>query len=346
MPIIDLKPRKILVRSTNWIGDAIMTTPAVRTIRVNFPDAHIAVLVQPWVADVFAASPHVNELIIYDKKGAHQGLAGMYRLGRELAAAHFDMAILLQNAFEAALLARLAGIPVRCGYSRDARRLLLTHPVKLPRERKIRHHVHYYQELLADLGLNPGSDELFLRLPPAAEAWAADFVKSLGDRPLVGINPGAAFGPAKRWPAERYGQVGQRLAQEFGARLVVFGTAADRQAAAAIKAMAPEATEDLTGRTSLAQAMALIGRCNCFVTNDSGLMHVGAALKTPLVALFGSTNAVATGPFSDNSVVVRHELPCSPCLKTHCKTDFRCMLDISVDDVLAPARRLLSGRRD
>jgi heptosyltransferase-2 len=160
---------------------------------------------------------------------------------------------------------------------------------------------------------------------------------------MVGLNPGAAYGPAKRWPAERYAELAGRLGRELGAQVVVFGTAADRDAAAAIAAAAPDQTHDLTGRTSLAQAMALIGRCQCFVTNDSGLMHVGAALKTPLVALFGSTDAVATGPFSERAVVVQKQLACSPCLKTHCTTDFRCMLDLGVDEVFEPVRRLLAG---
>ena len=341
MSIMQYNPRKILIRSTNWIGDAVMTTPAVRTIRENFPAAHIAVLVQPWVADVFSASPHIDEVVIYDKRGRHKGFRGMRRLASELAGVGYDMAILLQNAFEAALIAKMAGIPVRCGYSRDGRWLLLTHPVHLPPARKEHHHVYYYQKMLEDLGLTCGADELFLQLPPAAAKWAEKFVESLGDVPLIGLNPGAAYGPAKKWPAERYGRLGKKLVAETGGRLLVFGTEADRSEASTIASFAPDAMVDLTGKTSLSQAMALIGKCNCFVTNDSGLMHVGAALKTPLVALFGSTNAVATGPFSENSRVVRKDLDCSPCLKTHCKTDFRCMLDIEVDEVLSVAREML-----
>jgi len=343
MSLLSFRPKNILIRSTNWIGDAIMTTPAVRTVRENFPEARISVLVQPWVADVFVASPHVDEIILYQKKGEHQGVVGMLRLARELAARRFDMAILLQNAFEAALLAWWAGIPVRCGYSRDGRRLLLTHPVRLTRERRQLHQVYYYQKLMADLGLKPGPDELFLRLPEEAELWATHFVDDHGPGPLVGLNPGAAYGPAKRWPAERYAALAGRLVRELGAQVLVFGTAADQPAAAAIQAAAAGQVHELTGRTTLAQAMALIGRCRCFVTNDSGLMHVAAALKTPLVALFGSTDAVATGPFSDRAVVVQRHLACSPCLKTHCATDFRCMLGIGVDEAFEPLRRLLAG---
>ncbi|NTV14095.1 MAG: lipopolysaccharide heptosyltransferase II [Desulfobulbaceae bacterium] len=345
MSLLSFHPQKILIRSTNWIGDAIMTTPAVRTIRANFPAAHIAILAYPWVADVFLASPHVDEVIIFQRDGEHRGLRGLWRLARQLAARNFDLAILLQNAFKAALIVRLAGIPVRAGYSRDGRRLLLTEPVAIRPEIRQLHQVHYYQGLCRDLGLKPGSDELFLQLPPAAESWAQKFSADFPGRPVIGLNPGAAYGPAKCWPVERYGALAARLAGELNAVIPVFGTAADVQTAAAIKSFAPEAVVDLAGTTSLAEAMALIGHCHTFVTNDSGLMHVAAAQKTPLVAIFGSTDPVATGPFAERVVVLRKNLDCQPCFRTHCRADFRCMTEIGVEEVLAAVRQLLAAEK-
>lgn len=338
--INSLNPKKILVRSANWIGDAIMTSPAVRTIRENFPDAEIYMLANPWVADVFAASPHVDEIILYHKKGKHAGLKGMWRLGRELSAHNFDMAILLQNAFEAAFLAMIASIPVRAGYKRDGRSLLLTHPVKIRKEIRKGHQVHYYQTLLKDLGLHCGSDELFLQLPEKAVNWAKDYVGKLGNKPIIGLNPGAAHGPAKCWPAEKYGELAGQLAKKYGATLLVFGTGADSETAATIASYAPDQVVSLAGKTSLAEAMALIGLCTAFVTNDSGLMHVGAAQRTPLVAIFGSTD-LKTGPFSDNAIIVKKDMPCSPCFDANCKTDFRCMMDITVGEVFEAARKIL-----
>ncbi len=335
MPLTDIKPRHILIRSTNWIGDAIMTTPAIRTIRENFPEAVISILTHPWVADVFAASPHVDEVILYRKKDRHQGITGIWRLGRTLAQRHFDLAIYLQNAFEAALIGKLAAIPNRAGYTTDGRSLLLTHRAKIRREIRKVHQVHYYQDMLHQLGLTPGSDELFLELPPETVAWAREFTAAPTTGPTIGLNPGAAYGPAKCWPAERYGALAARLGEEHNATLLVFGTKADNSVAEAIKAQAPDRIINLAGKTNLAEAMALIGACDSFVTNDSGLMHVGAALKTPLVAIFGSTDAVATGPYADNAVVIQKDLPCRPCLKTHCKSDFRCMTDISVAEIAA-----------
>ena len=331
------------MRATNWIGDAIMTTPAVRTIRRNFPQAEISILVHPWVADVFTASPDLDRIVLYHKKTDHKGLAGIWRLSQELKKKRFDLAILLQNAFEAALIAYLAAIPLRAGYSRDCRGVLLTHSIPIhPAGKKI-HQVHYYQGLLEDLGLQPGPDELFLAVPKQDKERAKRLLLDQARKgPLIGLNPGAAYGPAKRWPAEKYAELAMKLMAKFQARIAVFGTQADRQAALTIKNRCPEKIIDLTGRTSLAEAIALIDACAVFVTNDSGLMHVAAALNTPLVAVFGSTNPVTTGPFSNNSTVIRKELPCSPCMQTHCrKNDFACMENITADEVLAEAAKFL-----
>ncbi|MDF1577849.1 MAG: lipopolysaccharide heptosyltransferase II [Desulfobulbales bacterium] len=346
MSLSGLQLNKILIRSTNWIGDAVMTTPAVRTVRQNFPGAHIAILAYPWVADIFRNSPHVDEVILYNKTGEHRGVKGLWRLGRELAGAEFDAAILLQNAFEAALLAFLAGIPVRAGYIRDARRLLLTHPVRIdPGVRKL-HQVHYYQELCRGLGLAPGPDQLFLRLSPEVEIWAREFVSGFSGRPVIGFNPGAAYGPAKCWPVERYGRLAGLLADKLDAVIPVFGTAADAATAGAIRSFAPENVIDLAGNTSLAEAMALIGVCDGFVSNDSGLMHVAAARNTPMVAIFGSTDPVATGPFSERAVVIQKKMTCQPCFKTHCKSDFQCMNDIGVEEVAEAVEKLLGEQRE
>jgi len=340
---IDIKssyPHKILLRSTNWIGDAIMTTPAIRTIRQNFPEAEISILVHPWVADVFKKSPHIDRVIPYYKKTTHHGLAGMYRLSQELKKENFDLAILLQNAFEAALITYMAGIPLRAGYSRDCRGLLLTHAIALKKNRKTIHQVHYYQGLLADLGLKIGSDELFLEVGEKEKEQA---VKLLGNKhpgPIIGLNPGAAYGPAKRWPAEKYAELAAKLIKELNAQILVFGTKADNQAAALIAGSSNNVL-DFTGKTSLAEAIALIDSCAAFVTNDSGLMHVAAALKTPLVAIFGSTNHLTTSPFSKKSVIVRKPLPCSPCMQTHCKSDFACMENITSEEVMAEVIKLL-----
>lgn len=343
-------PNKILVRSTNWIGDAVMTTPAVRTIRENFPESEITMLVHPWVSDVFRYSPRVDRLFIYEKKGRHKGPRGMLQLAGELRQEQFDCAILLQNAFEAALITLVAGIPVRGGYTTDGRGLLLTHGVHKINELNKKHEVNYYQRILLGLGLRPAVNELELFIPgnhiDAAKQRIEDLTgEHLKSAPLIGFNPGAAFGPAKRWPTEKFAELAEMLCRRTKARILLFGSAADKETAVRIIGRAGAAASrmiDLTGATTLIEAMALIGECDVFVTNDSGLMHVAAALRTPLVAIFGSTDHIATGPFSDNAVVIRKPLPCSPCKKTHCpEKHFRCMKLIDSNEVGAAVFRLL-----
>ncbi len=342
------KPARLLVRSTNWIGDAIMTTPAIRTIGENFPDTEITLLALPWVSDVFASCPHIDRIFIYDRDGRHRGLSGKLLLARDLGREKFDGAILLQNAFEAALITTIARIPARGGYTTDGRGMLLTHGVKKPVDIDQKHQLHYYQQMLAGLGLNTGPNELELFIAPEKLARARQTLAQAfgagGRVPVVGFNPGAAYGPAKRWPAEKFAELAKMLHEQTKCLILVFGTRADLRAAAVIRQPLPDRKRflDLTGKTDLGTAMAYISCCDAFVTNDSGLMHVAAAVNTPLVALFGSTDHVATGPYSKRAVVVRKSLPCSPCLKTHCpEKHFACMEMISAEEVCAAVRTIL-----
>ncbi|WP_446008371.1 lipopolysaccharide heptosyltransferase II [Candidatus Electrothrix sp.] len=350
MPPIPKNARNILIRSTNWIGDAIITTPAVRSIRHNFPKARITLLALPWVADVFRACPHIDHIFIYDKQGKHGGLRGKLLLATELRQQNHDLTILLQNAFEAALITFLARIPVRAGYTTDGRGILLTHRVRKHHEIKTKHQIHYYQEMIEGLGLQRCENTLELFLDPAAEQEAETLINEAlqGQKrdsiPIIGLNPGAAYGPAKCWPVEKYAEVAGHLAEKTGGLIVIFGTEADQEAATEISAAAGELVLDLTGKTTLAQALACIARCSVFITNDSGLMHVAAALNTPLVAVFGSTDHIATGPYSEQATVVRQPVECSPCMKTHCpKGHFQCMEGITVEEVEQAALEWLKG---
>jgi heptosyltransferase-2 len=337
--------KRLLVRSTNWIGDAVMTTPAVRAIRRNFPDARISLLAKPWVAPVFAHSPHVDEIIVYDAMGRHRGALGPLRLARDLHRQGFDAAILLQNAIEAALIAFMARIPVRIGFDTDARRLLLTHPVRCTKAIKAIHQTGYYLKILEGVGLATWEQSLELHLGEADRRQALRILASHGiegGRPLIGLNPSATFGPAKQWFPERYAALGERLHRRYDAAIVIFGGPADRDLGQSITGMMACPVIDLSGRTSLGEAMALIDRCSAFVTNDSGLMHVAAALDTPLVAIFGSTNSTTTSPYSPTSRIVRVSIECSPCMQPVCPLGhMNCMREVSVDMVSAAVEGLL-----
>lgn len=337
--------KRLLIRSTNWIGDAIMTTPAVRAIRRNFPEARISMLAKPWVAPVFAHSPHVDEVIIYDSGSRHAGAAGFLRLAKDLRGDHFAAAILLQNALEAAVIAFLAGIPIRIGFDTDARRLLLTHPVRRTRAIQSIHQTGYYLKILEGAGLSAGSPALELHLDPADSRRVAQLLAEFNvspNRPMIGLNPSATFGPAKQWFPERYAALGDRLAKDSGATILIFGGPADRNLGRTITEQMSAPAVDLSGRTRLGEAMALIDRCTAFVTNDSGLMHVAAALNTPLVAIFGSTNWTTTSPFSDTSRIVRVPTPCSPCMQPVCPLGhMNCMRQVSVEMVADAVKDLI-----
>jgi heptosyltransferase-2 len=368
-----MNPKKILIRSTNWIGDAVMTTPAVHTIRQNFPDAEITMLAMPWVADIFRLSPDVDKILIYDKKELFPGkIKGVLKLAHHLRQYRFDGAILLQNAFEAAFIVWMAGIPLRAGFNRDGRGLLLTHGVDLTPEIRARHQVHYYQMLLAGLGLDLGPDKLRLPLSDELTGWARGYIECLLGQgpfsrqegkalpeltasnttiPIIGFNPGAAYGPAKRWPAEKFGELAALIAQhhgESGCLILVFGTKDDTGAAQAIKefsARTPYHVVDMTAKTTLQQVMALIHCCHVFVTNDSGLMHVAAGLETPTIAIFGSTDHIATGPFSEQAVVIRKAMECSPCLQAECpQKHLKCLESISSQEIYGEVAKILAAR--
>ncbi|MFH1146435.1 MAG: lipopolysaccharide heptosyltransferase II [Pseudomonadota bacterium] len=345
MRLIDDKQiRNILVRCTNWVGDCIMTTPALKVIRENFPSARISALAKPWVRDVLVANPSVDEVISYGDE--YRGLKGQMRLAGELSLKGFDLAILLQNAFEAAWITRLAGIPRRAGYNTDARSLLLTHKVVLKKETRKIHQVYYYLRMLEGLGLDiTGREpELFLQ-PQNSDALSIERIlieERAGHKPfLIGINPGAAYGPAKRWLPEYFLEVIRRLVKATGCKVIIFGTKADYGIGEEARLASPDRVLNLAGRTTLGEAIAAIAQCRVFVTNDSGLMHVGAALNVPLVAIFGSTNPVTTGPFSRRARIIRKEFDCSPCLKTVCPSDFRCMKSIRPEEVFDAVVKLI-----
>ncbi|PKN35565.1 MAG: lipopolysaccharide heptosyltransferase II [Deltaproteobacteria bacterium HGW-Deltaproteobacteria-19] len=341
--------RRLLVRGTNWIGDAILTLPAMAAIREGMPEARITVLAKPWVGEVYRICPHADEVLTFQEPGIHAGVPGRLRLARDLRGMGFDGAILLQNAIEAALVTLLAGIPVRAGYNTDARGLLLTSSVRRSREILRVHQSRYYLEMVRALGFPPPDPATPLLVPPVEYGDLAEKVlRERGcdpDAPLAGIAPGAAYGPAKRWYPDRFAAVADSLADEFGARILVFGSAGDRDSTEAVQAGARTRLVDLAGRTSLREALALISRCRIFVSNDSGLMHVAAALGIPTVAIFGSTNPVTTGPMGPRFSVIRRPMDCSPCLRETCPEDFRCMSAITAEDVLREARSLFGGGR-
>ncbi len=346
--------QRLLIRGTNWVGDSVMAIPALREVRRLFPRTHLTLLVVPWVSDIYQGGPFVDEVWLYDRKGRHAGVTGRLRLVRMLSRGRFDAALLLQNAFEAAVLARLAGIPVRAGYNRDGREWLLTHGLSVDPRLKGRHQIYYYLDLVERLlgqertlehpaGLLERVD-LELPLGQEARSQARQQLKKEGIRfrdKVVGVNPGASFGSAKRWISDRYAQVLDRLIRNEGAEVIIFGSRQEQFIAEAICRNMAIRPLVLSGRTRLSELIAMIACCDLFITNDSGPMHLAAALGIPTLALFGSTDEVATGPLSPSAVVLNKKVECSPCLLRECPIDHRCMTQITAEEVFQQAVRML-----
>jgi heptosyltransferase-2 len=333
----------ILIRGVNWVGDAIMTLPAIHAIRRAYPEANISLLVKPGVAPLFEENPDIDEIVLY--KESHRRFFGRLQLAMSLRQRRFTRAILLQNAFDAALIAFLAGIPERIGYDRDGRGFMLTKAIP-PRggDRKT-HHIDYYLNLLREAGIPAESSEPRLRLD-IDELHAARATLSGLSRPILGINPGSAYGPSKRWLPERFAEVAGWFIKQTHGSVVIFGGKGETDIAGEIFKAIPMNKISVAGRTSLRELAALIAECDVFLTNDSGPMHIAYAVGTPLVAIFGSTSPALTGPVGYGHVVVSAGLECSPCFARRCDKDYiQCMFSVTSEEVFDKVRRMLPARK-
>jgi heptosyltransferase-2 len=329
--------KQILIRATNWVGDAVLTLPALESIRKTFPDSQLTVLARPWVQAIYENHPAIDRVIPFDKgRNFQERLREFYRVTKTIRSQSYDLAVLFQNAFEAALLAYLGGVKYRIGYGTDGRGFLLTHSIRKNPDISSQHQVGYYLHLLRSLDWETESNDprLFIaasNTETIRKRLAACHIKDADF--LLGLSPGAMYGPAKRWPPERFAMVADRAIAAWGAKVIVIGSRGEKEICEAVCRSMRQPCLNLAGQTSLGEVMALIARCRFFVTNDSGLMHVAAALERPMIAVFGSTDPVATGPRSSKARIIRHVLDCAPCLRPKCQRGFACMLGIEPDEV-------------
>jgi heptosyltransferase-2 len=364
--------KTLLVRGVNWIGDAVMTLPALRSLRKAMPGSRISLLVKPWVSPLFEKDPNVDEIIMYDD--AYKGIIGKVKLSRMLRKKDFCAAVLFQNAFDAALITFLAGIKERVGYNRDGRGFLLTKAVTAPQKESRMHHINYYLNLLEQIGIDSEPPEPYLYLSLDERLSAREILKDMR-RPIVGINPGATYGSAKRWFPERFAEVAHRVINEHNGSAVIFGGAKEAGMAEQISvlvssqmsaARTPESESqtnsslvthssllNMAGRTGTRDLIALISECDLLVTNDSGPMHLSYAVGTPVVAIFGSTDPDLTGPLEVRSswskahnIVIKKNIECSPCFEREChRGDLACMEAISAEEVYSAVKELLPEQK-
>jgi heptosyltransferase-2 len=330
-----------------------MSIPTLEVIRRYRTASEITILARTAVADLLSGQPFADRILEYDYRGRHRGWLGRETLIRELRDERFDVAILLQNAFEAAWLAWRAGIPERIGYARDGRRLLLTKAIPLPtagpRGREFpRHESHYYFELLRRAGWVDADDEIYpdygIRLTLLEKERRAAEVTLRESGARVGsvrcaIAPGASYGAAKCWPPQRFALLADRLISECGADVIFFGTDGEREITARILSEMKSRAISLVGKTSMRDLATLFSECSIFVGNDSGAMHVAAAAGIPVIGIFGSTDPEGTAPVTRQFTLVQGKASCSPCFLRQCPVDHRCMTRISVDSVFSAMLR-------
>lgn len=335
--------KRIIVKGTNWIGDVCLSLPAVYALRHIYPDAVIDIAVKKPLGEVLAGLSVIDGIVEY-----LPGWEGERELVSRLKQDRYDLGVLFPRSLHSAALFFFGKVRRRLGYAADMRSLLLTDRVRRTKEIRSRHQSEYYRHLVSTLG-DPG-DMVIPRLVVSNREKddARSLLRTLGWQGgrLIGVNPGAAYGDAKRWYADRFARTADILCDELDAQAIIFGGPLEVAVAGEVSRSMKLPSIVAAGRTTIRQLMALMESTDLFITNDTGPMHLAAALDVPLVAVFGSTNPATTFPMArpGRFALVRHEVECSPCLERSCPLGHhRCMDLVEVGDVVDAARSILGN---
>ena len=334
------KLEKILIRGPNWVGDAVLAIPAMKAIRDRFPQAEITLLVRPWVAGLFSSAPYIDKVWAANKPTT---LKSWIRIARDIRQRDFDLSLLLPNSFESAFMMFVAGVRQRIGYATDGRRWMLTGAVAKSTE--TRHQIHYYLDLAKALSAATDRPSISIEATPSERDAARQLLAAEGiplNAPFLVLNPGAAYGSAKRWHQDRFASVADNLAADLGLHVAIIGSEAERVIAEQVREQMARPTAVLNGKTSLEKLIGVLAESSLMITNDSGPMHIAAALGVPTVAIFGSTDETNTGPYGPRTRIVKHPVECSPCLLRDCPIDHRCMEAVTVEEVCRAAKELVN----
>jgi len=344
--------QRIVVRGTNWVGDAAMTVPALRELRLLFPKAHLTLATRPWAKELFAEADFLDDLLVYERRG----LGSVFAQVRVWKDRRFDLAILFQNAFEAALIPALARVPFRIGYATERRGLLLTHALDLPDWRSSKHEAFYYLNIVAAVErivkknqrtLESYQPNVHLGISATRKANAVKLLATYGvkgDRKLIALCPGSINSRAKRWPAERFATLADFFI-EANAQVLLIGSPEELEVSEEVAQRMRYQPIMLTGRTSLSEAVEILDAVDLLITNDTGPAHIAASLGRPTLVIFGPTNPLTTKPLSALAEIVLHAPECAPCMLRDCPIDHRCMTAISPSEVFSRVQAMLSHQR-
>jgi len=338
---------RVVVRGTNWVGDSVMTVPALRALRRVLPNAKITLVLRPSAKGLFIDADFVDDVIVYDRRNFLSAFSQV----REWRRHKFDLAVLFQNAFEAALIPFLAGVPLRLGYATESRQSLLSHPIELPDWRSTRHEVFYYLYLVTALeqllyqtsSICEAEPDAAINISSERKTEAARTLGSHGitdTRSIVVMCPGSINSRAKRWPAESFAALADRLITE-GRHVLLVGSPKELDVTNQVTSKMRQQPVVLTGKTTIDELTAILALADLVVTNDTGPAHIAASLGRPTLVIFGPTNPLTTRPFSGQAEVVRHPPDCAPCMLRDCPIDHRCMTAITVDEVMEHSQTIL-----
>ncbi len=342
---------KILVRGTNWVGDAVMTIPALRKLRRLFPDAQIFLHTRSWARGIFEDAEFIDEILTFEKSGSK--LSAAFEQAKSLKKHHFDLAVLLTNSFESALVAKLANIPRRFGYAKEGRSLLLTDAPKIPVWKNERHEVYYYLNLIGEVEKSlfgatnevAEIDRINLRVAVERREKARQILRNHGvdpSRKTVALGVGSTNSRAKRWQAESYAALNDLLQSVSNVNVILIGAEDEAEVADEVFERAKVKPIILTGKTSLSEAVAVLSEVDLLIANDMGLAHIAPAVGTQTLVIFGPTNEKTTQPVG--SEIIRRNVECAPCLLRDCPIDHRCLTGISAAQVFEKVREKLNAR--
>jgi heptosyltransferase-2 len=341
---------KIVVRGTNWVGDAVMSVPALRELRRIFPESKITLHTRSWARGIFENADFIDEILTFESEtSALRTVLAQAKIYREN---RFDLTVVFPNSFESALIAKLGKVRRRFGYAKEGRSLLLTNAVKIPAWKNQRHEVFYYLNLIAEIENECFGAKTVLQNEPRFDLTVSEERKRLArkflevsgvnlQKKIVAFCAGSTNSNAKRWQTESYAELNDKIQIELGASVVLIGAKNELDTSIEVAEKSKTKPIILTGKTDLAEASAILSVCDLLVSNDTGPAHISAALGTKTLVIFGPTNPLTTRPW--DSEIVYKNVECAPCMLRECPIDHRCMTRISAAEVFEIAERKLAA---
>ncbi|MGI8495764.1 MAG: lipopolysaccharide heptosyltransferase II [Pyrinomonadaceae bacterium] len=327
---------KIVVRGTNWVGDAVMQIPALRELRRVFPDSHITLATRSWAQGIFEDADFIDEILTFEKSDS------IFKQAKAWREKKFDAAILFTNSFESALVSKLGGVKKRFGYATESRSFLLTDSFPVPDWKNSRHEIHYYLNIAGEFGKKFFGDSKVCEQNPQFQLSVSNKRKQSArellidngadlNKKLIVFCPGSTNSRAKRWQTNSYAELNDKIQKDLNAEVILIGSPDELAVSAEVLEKSELKPLLLTGKTSLADVTAILSVCDLLVSNDTGPAHIAAALGTKTIAIFGPTNPLTTSPL--NAEIIRKNVECSPCMLRDCPIDHRCMTQISAEEI-------------